>query len=227
MENGHSMIIEDLFNQFLHDKIDKNDNDIEYCLMQSTVEPTIRFKFGSWLNEHFKDRSHLLTINLMETNRIDLVVGIEDQIFIIEFGHLLNILKHKVDLNYRKIEWDTKNIANKAEKILSKIKSVDRNFDINKRINYIICSLFSDFKVEERENRIHTLISLGRLNAGTLFKYGNNYKNESYFKEYRKYLNQNQITNSDYLFGYKEIEVVPSKLSLHFKFDYPKCNIEL
>jgi hypothetical protein len=74
--------IEKLFSRFLEESA-QQDSDIEYCLLQSSVEPTIRFKFGSWLNKTFGDRIHL---NLMEANRLDLVLGVDDHVYFIEFG---------------------------------------------------------------------------------------------------------------------------------------------
>lgn len=96
-------IIEALFEEYLKDSLKKS-KDLEYCLFQSCVEPIIRFKFGAWLYENYPER---ISINLMETNRIDLVIGIDDDVSQIEFGHLLNLLQHGALLNKRKIESDS------------------------------------------------------------------------------------------------------------------------
>ena len=208
--------IENLFCQFITEK-SSIDKDIEYCLKQSTVEPTIRFKFGAWLNNYFNDNPDRMTLNLMEANRLDLVIGIDDQIYFIEFGHLLNILKHKADLNKGKVEWDSKNIIQKADKLITKIKKIDSTLLNGKKINYSICSLFSDFKIEERENRFHTILNTNQLKTGTLFKYGNNFRKSNYFNDYQSFLNNTE--ESEYLFGYTEAVIIPDKLSLHYKFE--------
>ena len=114
--------IQSLFFDFLVQSAEE-DKDIEYCLLQSSVEPTIRFKFGSWLNNYHSDR---LTLNLMEAYRLDLIVGLDDQIYFIEFGHLLNLLRHGAELNNGKVKSDLNNIVDKANKFINKIKKILR-----------------------------------------------------------------------------------------------------
>jgi hypothetical protein len=215
--------LEKLFNQFLNESI-KDDKDIEYCLLQSTVEPTIRFKFGSWLNKHCSDR---LTLNLMEANRLDLTVGIDDEIYFVEFGHLLNLLLHGADSNKGKVDSDSEKIDIKAQKLIGKIKSIEKGkyntFFNDKKINYLICSLFSDIKVKMEIQQIVTQINISRLKSGTLFKYGQSFSfenNQDYFQKYLTYIkNEFDKSETKYLTGYNEVVVIPEELSLHYRFD--------
>ena len=213
------MPIEALFQQFLESKVASQDKDIEYCLLQSTVEPTIRFKFGAWINEHFKNQPGRLTLNLMEANRIDLVIGIDDGLYLIEFGHLLNILKHTAVQNTNKTGSDSQKIEEKAHKIQEKIKGIDPTFFKDKQVHYLLCSLFSDLKVVEGNQGYVSTLPHSRLHAGTLFKYGAQYNKEPYFQHYLNYLNQPEP--SEYPFGYKEVVILPGQLSLHYKFERP------
>jgi len=210
--------LERLFYLFLNESLG-HDNDIEYCLLQSSVEPIIRFKFGSWLNSKLGDR---ITLNLMEANRLDLVIGIENKVYFIEFGHLLNILKHGAGLNYSKIESDKSKLNAKVDKLIHKIKLVEKNFFSNKRIIYVICSLFSDIKVRHNGVRFETTFS--RLYSGTLFKYEKSFSTngfKEYFENYVSYLKKtHDKTEEKYLTGYKEYPIVLGKISLHYKFEF-------
>jgi hypothetical protein len=214
-QNTNTTEIEYLFQQFLNEN-SKKDKDLEYGLLQSTVEPIIRFKFGSWLNKYF-DANSRLNLNLMEANRLDLAIGIDDQIYFIEFGHLLNILKHKADLNKSKIAWDAKRIVEKAGKLKSKINNINSSFTDGKKVNYLTCSLFSEFKMKEIENKFQVKLDSNPLKTGTLFKYGKSFNNKIYYSEYPAYLNKH--VESEYLYGYTEAIIIPDKLSLHYKFD--------
>ena len=214
-QNSNITEIESLFQKFLDEK-SAIDRDFEYCLMQSSVEPILRFKFGAWLNNHFNGSTRM-TLNLMEAYRMDLAIGIDDQIYFIEFGHLLNILKHKADLNKSKIAWDSSRMIEKAIKIKSKINTISDSFYEGKKINYLTCSLFSEFKMKEKENKFHVKLDSSPLNAGTLFKYGKSFNEKSYYNEYSAYLNKKE--ESEYLYGYTEAIIIPDKLSLHYKFD--------
>jgi hypothetical protein len=215
------MSIEALFHDFLESKVISRDKDIEYCLLQSTVEPTIRFKFGAWLNEHFQSKPGRLTLNLMEANRIDLVIGIDDNLYLIEFGHLLNILKHTSLQNSSKISSDSKKFEEKAQKLIEKINRVDPTYLKGKQIHYLLCSLFSDLKVVEREKDYATSLPHSRLQSGTLFKYGSTYSKESYFQHYQNHLNNTEP--SEFPYGYKEVVFLPDQLSLHYKFETTKA----
>lgn len=209
--------LEQLFSEFLNDSI-RSSKDIEYCLLQSCVEPIIRFKFGAWLHENYADR---ISINLMETNRIDLAIGIDDDVFLIEFGHLLNLLQHGALLNKRKIESDSIKIEEKSLKLIEKIKRIDK-FE-GKNIHLVICSLFSDIKLERNGAFYESKTKIARIKSGTLFKYGNKFqvqKSNTYFDNFLSHakLDYNN-KESKYLTGYKEVEVVKNQISLHYKFD--------
>lgn len=218
------LIIETLFHEFIVSSANK-DKDIEYCLLQSTVEPTIRFKFGSWLNRQLEDR---ITLNLMEANRLDLVIGIDDYVYIIEFGHLLNILQHGAALNKGKVQTDANKIISKADKLIRKICTIEKgqynSFFEDKKIKYVICSLFSDLKVGETDELISAKLPVNRLKSGTLFKYGKTFsplKSQEYFDRYLTFLSRGFDPQEDnYLTGYTEVVVIPEQLSLHFRFDY-------
>jgi hypothetical protein len=219
MENKENKSeIETLFHEFLISST-KEDKDIEYCLLQSSVEPTIRFKFGSWLNKQYSDR---ITLNLMEANRLDLVVGIDDHVYLIEFGHLLNLLQHGAYYNNIKVESDTEKLKLKAEILIKKIKKINVNYFHNKQIVFLVCSLFSDIKLLKKGDKFEPLINADRLNSGTLFKYGNfssKIPNE-YFDNYGSFVNgKYKEEEKVYPTGYTEVPIIPEKLSLHFKFD--------
>jgi hypothetical protein len=211
-------IIECCFEEFLNDTLKEADNDIEYCLLQSTVEPTIRFKFGAWLK---RKKGNLLTVNLMEAQRIDLIVGFNDEIYLIEFSHLLNLLKHGIDLNKNKIISDKNKLFNKNIKIKEKIQRISPDFLANKQIIHLHCSLFSDFKMIEKPDgsfatkKEKDII----LQSGALFKYlKKKFKGDDYYENYLKYLNNPQ-SNEKFLFGYSEKIVIKEELSLHYKFE--------
>jgi len=219
--------IENLFKKFLQDEI-KGSNDIEYCLLQSTVEPTIRFKFGSWLYSNKDD--HGITLNLMEANRIDLVVAQDDKVYFIEFGHLLNLLGHGNKLNQEKVNNDLSNIELKVDKMINKInKEISFNFFKHKKIILVTISLFSDIKVGKKSNKYEVLFDINRLNSGTLYKYGNSFTNQKYFDRYEANLikkvdyeanlkNDDSDEEFEFLRGYEEFPIIKEKLSLHYKF---------
>ena len=218
------MEIEKLFLRFLEES-KQQDSDIEYWLLQSSVEPTIRFKFGSWLNKCLRDRVHL---NLMEATRLDLVVGVDDHVYFIEFGHMLNLLQHGADFNNWKVDSDKKKIKGKVEKMVSKIEKMEmgeyNQYFLGKKKIYAFCSLFSDVKVCPNNGAYETLMGTGSLNSGTLFKYGKLFsykKSKEYFENYSSHLNKEYSTEElTYPTGYKEVCIIPEKLSLHYKFDF-------
>ncbi len=221
--------IETLFHKFLKSSA-KKDKDIEYCLLQSSVEPTIRFKFGSWLNKQYPDR---ITLNLMEANRLDLVVGIDDKVYFIEFGHLLNLLQHGAELNNQKVSSDAKKIESKTIKLIEKIEGIKKDYFQDKQKVFVLCSLFSDIKVFDKGEQFETLINASLLNSGTLFKYGKLFTSKvskEYFSNYGSFVNRKSNKKEDvypeknekYLTDYTEVPIILDKLSLHFKFDYPQ-----
>jgi hypothetical protein len=219
-------IIETLFHKFLKSSA-KDDKDIEYCLLQSSVEPTIRFKFGSWLNKQYPER---ITLNLLEANRLDLVVGIDDHVYFIEFGHLLNLLQHGAKLNNQKVSSDENNLEFKVKKIISKIENIEdgayKDYFQDKQKVFVLCSLFSDIKVFDNGERFETLINASQLNSGTLFKYGKLFSRKvtkEYFDNYGSFVKKEYMEKElKYPTGYTEVPIIPEKLSLHFKFDYPQ-----
>jgi hypothetical protein len=214
--------IEKLFQQFLEES--KNDKDIEYCLIQSSVEPTIRFKFGSWAS-----RQPNITLNLMETGRLDLMLGVGDQLYIIEFGHLLNLLKHNREKNNKKIMDDSDKIDNKTKKILLYKNSFFKSRFLKEfnQVHHLTCSLFSDFRLAPEGYKFKTILSIDPFKSGTLFKYGYEFR-ASMLKYYTNYLNYLNISdeNDTYLYGYKPFAVIEDQLYLHYKFD-PKESFSL
>ena len=221
MENKSE--IEILFHKFLISSA-KADKDIQYCLLQSSVEPTIRFKFGSWLNNQYPER---VSLNLIEANRLDMVVGIDDKVYFIEFGHLLNLLQHGAFYNNNKVISDAEKLKSKAEKIILKIREIDEDYFLGKENVLVICSLFSDIKLLKKGEKFETLINEDRLNSGTLFKYGNFSRKTSngYFDNYISFVNKKYMkAEKVYPTGYTEVPIIPEKLSLHYKFDYPQSN---
>lgn len=226
--------LEKLFREFLAFEVkhsNDNVNDLEYCLLQSTVEPIIRFKFGAWIAS--KGNSNDVFLNLMETNRIDLLLGIGEYLYVIEFGHLLNLLKHKARLNNDKIKFDNEKIKPKIQTLLNKIKHDHISHDLlkDKKIVYVNCSLFSDFKLEKNmngERTVSTKIKTPRLKAGTFFKYNNSFNENNYFDHYANFINTKpKEIQSDYLQGYTEFKVIEGELSLHYKFELSKQSIEV
>jgi hypothetical protein len=215
-------LIETSFHEFLISSANE-DKDIEYCLLQSSVEPTIRFKFGSWLNKQYPGR---ITLNLMEANRLDLVVGIDDHVYFIEFGHLLNLLQHGAYYNNIKVNSDKEKLKSKAEKLIKKIEGINDNYFNDKQKVFAVCSLFSDLKVWDNGEHFETSINLGRLNSGTLFKYGKLFSRKvtkEYFDNYGSFVKKEYLEKElKYPTGYTEVPIIPEKLSLHFKFDYPQ-----
>ena len=216
--------IETLFRTFLNECL-VQDKDIEYCLLQSTVEPTIRFKFGSWLSNKLGDR---ITLNLMEANRLDLVIGVDKKVYFIEFGHLLNLLQHGADLNNWKVNSDKEKLEVKAKKLISKIERIEngtyKNFFLDKQKIFVVCSLFSDIKVRDNNMHFKTSVDLSRLMSGTLFKYGKFFSpkgSKEYFTNYNMHINNAyKKEEQKYLTGYTEVPIIHGQVSLHYKFDY-------
>jgi hypothetical protein len=162
----------------------------------------------------------------MEANRLDLVVGIDDHVYFIEFGHLLNLLQHGAFYNNIKVNSDKEKLKSKAEKLIKKIERINDNYFNDKQKVFVVCSLFSDLKVWDNGEHFETSINLGRLNSGTLFKYGKLFSRKvtkDYFDNYGSFVKKEYMEKElKYPTGYTEVPVIPEELSLHFKFDYPQ-----
>lgn len=188
--------LEELFRLFLTDETNKDE--IIYSLTQSTVEPIICFKFGSWLS-----KKNISNINILELYNIDLIIGIDKDLFFMEFGHLLNLLKHDTKFSKRKVVSD-------CEKLPKKIKSFgDRHRTLveEKTLHKVTIGLFSDFKGTLKENRFGINYN-GNLKTGTFMKYGVSKKDNNYFGNYT-------LLFRDY--GYTETVIIPNEISLWWK----------
>lgn len=189
-----------LFQEFLED--DRNHNELIYCLTQSSVEPTVRFKFGAWLSREYPS-----WFNALETKRIDLIIGDEKEIYFIEFGHCLNLLRHTPIGHIHKIENDfTKLTANKVSKFLEKYPKLVTGKSINK----ISITLFSDFKCVKNNNRYNVCFDDDKLTYGVFLKYGINQKDNEYFDSNSENYYNNKLISA----GYNEKILIEGKLSL-------------
>jgi hypothetical protein len=207
--------VQELFNQFLTQRL-QNDYEIRYSLLQSSVENIIRFKFGAWLQH----QNWALTVNLVEINKIDLLVGFENELVIIEFGHLLNLNQPQSNAEVMKRDSDVDKVkTQKWPAIRNKIRQVNRQFLTNKKIRLFTCSLFSDFRMNHTRNGYRAVFSEPPLRNAALLKY--RYEQDAgpldYFRNYRNHINE--IYGHDtFLSGYVEFPVIPEQLSLHYKF---------
>ena len=208
--------IEDLFSQFIKEK-SENDYEFKYCLIQSSVEEIVRFKFGAWLSNQTKIDLH---INLLEVHKIDLVVGISNDIYLIEFGHLLNLLKHNKGDNDLKIQDDIYKLDNKLKALRKKIGK--KYFD-GKNFHLITCSLFTDIKLEKKVNKKYyeSIYQVNRNLSGCIYKYGRKKETHDYFEKYSGHITS-QLNTTDYLFGYNEIMVLKDEISIHYKWQNHK-----
>ncbi len=191
--------IKKLFSDFLIDSI--NDKDIIYCLTQSTVEPVIRFKFGSWISKH---HSSTIKINILEINRVDLILGDDDNLFFIEFGHLVNLLKHTTFPPM----WKSNNDCDKLEGKIISFKKKNEKLSEQKKIHKLTLSLYSDFKGEIKNNQF-TPNYAGILDSGVFLKYG---KSKKYHKWFDNYIEN--LRNGDKNGKYIEHTILENQLSL-------------
>jgi hypothetical protein len=208
--------LQELFSQFIKEKAE-NDYEFKYCLIQSSVEEIVRFKFGAWLSNQTKIDLH---INLLEVHKIDLVVGISNDIYLIEFGHLLNILKHNKGDNDFKIKDDIGKLDGKLKALRKKIGEKDFN---GKNLHLITCSLFTDIKLEKKENKEYyeSIYKINRNLSGCIYKYGRKKETHEYFEKYSRHITSPE-ESKDYLFGYNEVKVVKDEISIHYKWQYHK-----
>jgi hypothetical protein len=207
--------VEELFNQFLTQRL-QNDFEIKYCLLQSSVENIIRFKFGAWLQHENAD----LTVNLVEINKIDLLVGFDNELAIIEFGHLLNLNQPQSIAETMKINSDVDKVkTQKWPAIRNKIRKVNSQLLANKKIRLFTCSLFSDFRMNHTQNCYRAVFSESPLRNAALLKYRHKRDAGSldYFGNYRNHINEIEVHDT-FLSGYVEIPVILEQLSLHYKF---------
>jgi hypothetical protein len=153
------MKIESLFDKFIGSPDLREE--LQYCLTQSQVEQFVRFKFGFWLHQQ-----NISNLNIIEIKRIDLVVGIDNEIFFIEFGHLLNLLKHKIESMCEKT-------CNDLGLLDDKIKSLSEcgNFFEGKKLFKLTISLFTDIEMHEKNGK-YTAKFTGDKNTGVFIKYG-------------------------------------------------------
>ncbi len=186
-----------LFQEFLNDAT--NRDDIIYSLTQSTVEPIICFKFGSWLSKR-----NISNINILELNNVDLIIGINTELFFMEFGHLLNLLKHNFEFSKRKVTSDCEKLNKKIESFSSHHK----NLIEDKILHKVTIGLFSDFKGKLKSNKFEVNYK-GNLETGTFLKYGTSKKDNKYFGGYA-----DQFRN----FGYTETVIIHNEISLWWKF---------
>ncbi len=166
------MEIESLFEKFIQSPEIKEE--LHYCLTQSQVEQYVRFKFGFWLHQQ-----KISNLNIIEIKRIDLVIGIMNEIYFIEFGHLLNLLEHKVESMYEKTVKDLSLLDNKIINL-----NTCGNYFENKKLYKLTISLFSDFLMTEiGNNEVSKTKYTGDKNSGVFIKYGDSIKNK-YVNEY-------------------------------------------
>jgi hypothetical protein len=215
--------VQELFNQFLTQRL-QNDYEIRYSLLQSSVENIIRFKFGAWLQQQKN-----ITANLIEINGIDLLFGFDNELTIIEFGHLLNLLRHKSTHEADKIDGDVqKVISQKWPAIRNKIINANNEYLTNKTIRLFTCSLFSDFRMNHTQNGYRAVFNESPLRNAALLKY--RYEQDAgrldYFGNYRNHINNINL-HETFLYGYIEFPVIPEELSLHYKFvDHGELPVE-
>jgi hypothetical protein len=172
--------------------------DIAYTIRQSNVESIIRFKFGAWLEKNMPES---LTLNLVEAGRLDLTVGINDDVYFIEFGHLSSLLKHAEAHQVSKVAADTEKILEKVAGVKNKIAKFDSNFFIKKKEYFLTCSLFSHFGGALRQKKYAVQSRYSPLRAGALFKYGLYPAGEEYFNALEDDLVRRQFIRQPYQDG--------------------------
>lgn len=164
------MKLESLFEEFIGSPDLREE--LQYCLTQSQVEQFVRFKFGFWLHQR-----NISNLNIIEVKRIDLVVGIGNEVYFIEFGHLLNLLKHRIESMCEKTINDLTLLDNKIKSL-----SESGNFLKEKKLYKITISLFTDITIHEKNGK-HIAKYSGDKNTGVFIKYGDRIS-KKYFKDY-------------------------------------------
>jgi hypothetical protein len=193
-------LLEEYFREFITDKEVKDE--LEFCLTQSQVEQFVRSKFAYWVHKEKLKNS----FSLIETNRIDLVIQIEGYKYCLEFGHQVNLLKHKPSGHKEKIEEDVANLP-------GKLKSLSNKIDGFSRENNVCCctiSLFTDFHLVKNKKKLEVKYVLDRLGymSGVFAKYGTTVSDKSgdYFHEYKKELE-----------SYNSYVIIDDVLTFHWK----------
>lgn len=207
-KSKHLITLEKTFSDFINDQSIKDE--LCFNLTQSQVESFVRTKFGYWVTKNIENSSCLI-----EVNRLDLLIRIDDYYFIIEFGHLLNLLQH-TPLNQReKVIDDVRKMNQKTNSLLKKLN----NADLKGKLRFFTISLFSDFRLKIEDNIISTVFEGGKLNSGVVYKYGSALKGngaEKYNEQYRSELEDN---------GYIEQVLKNGELSLHWLLQEHKVDV--
>jgi hypothetical protein len=184
--------LESYFNEFIHD----NKDEIEFCLTQSQVELFIRFKFAYWVSKRFKN-----SFSLIETGRIDLVIEIEGNKYCLEFGHMINLLKHSPHHHDNKEDGKVKSDCNKLyEHKIQPLKKRIPDFFNDGNVCCCTVSLFTDFHLEESGKKYIASYfnNSNRICTGIMAKYGTALKGidaKEYYTSYRDEVkNYNSIT---------------------------------
>jgi len=195
----------DRLNHYFEKFLTENKDELEFCLTQSQVELWIRSKFAYWMNKNQNSK-----FCLIETNRIDLIIEIENIVYLLEFGHLINLLKHDAENRKSKIKNDSTKMHNKYKSIVKKIPHIFRD----KAIKFYTVSLFTDFKLEETQPKKKYNVAYvkdGFINAGVFIKYGTafSYKNMNKYNE----------TYRSYFSDFNETIIEKGKLSFFWHFE--------
>jgi hypothetical protein len=201
--------LESYFKEFIHD----NKDEIEFCLTQSQVELFIRFKFAYWVSKRFEN-----SYSLIETDRIDLVIEIEGNKYCLEFGHMINLLKHSPNYHDSNCEGKVKSDCKKLyeDKLIPLSKRIPE-FSNSDDICCCTISLFTDFHLEEIGKKYIASYykNINRISSGIMAKYGTALKgsgSKEYFNSYK-----------DELKYYSSIILKANELSFHWRIE--ECDL--
>lgn len=194
---------------YFRDFIQDNKDEIEFCLTQSQVELYIRFKFAYWVNKQFKN-----SYSLIETDRIDLVIEIEGNKYCLEFGHMVNLLKHSPNHHDNNKVGKVKSDCIKLYKFkLDSLKKRVPDFFSDGNVCCCSISLFTDFHLEESgKSYIASYYkNNSQISSGILAKYGDKLKGKDCKKYFDTYRNELKKYNSAILKA--------NELSFHWKIE--------
>ena len=212
----HIEKLSECFREFIENPSLKDE--LLFCLTQSQVELFIRFKFAFWISEKYKrHKKYKDSFNLIETNRIDLIIQIEEYKYCIEFGHQINLLKHSpnhhVNSELGKVNSDCKSLQKKIIPLANKIP-----YYFEKGL--VCCctiSLFTEFHLKKDENNSKRFIAKyfennEVINCGVLSKYGKGISIK------RGEVDYNTMYKSELdKCNYHSQELIKDKLSFHWK----------
>jgi hypothetical protein len=172
-----------LFQEFISDESIREE--LLFCVKQSQVEKFIVLKFSFWLSQNY---NHEIIMNTIELDKIDFILMSNCDVWYVEFGHAINLIKHGRNYINKKVIDDIE----KLKKKISVTQKTRKLFSNNFNQHIVTISLFSDFHVVKTNSGKHYApVSVNDRHYGTLVKYGGKKAYDKYFANYQEELRSN------------------------------------